>query len=83
MFASKNKQVVQIQIQVSHVEAVSTRVEFGVEVHYDIQQRTDCSSEFVYPFICDPNTHFDLSCAGSGFYHPKLVFPVRNGKKRD
>ena len=29
VFVSKNKQVIQIQIQVSHVEAVSTWVEFG------------------------------------------------------
>ena len=29
VFAFKNKQVVQIQIQVAHVEAVSTRVEFA------------------------------------------------------
>ena len=29
VFASKNKEVVKIRIQVAHVDAVSTRVEFG------------------------------------------------------
>ena len=29
VFAFKNNKVVQIRIQVSHVEAVSTRMEFG------------------------------------------------------
>ena len=33
VFASKNKQVDQIRIQVSHVEAVSTRVEFGSHIY--------------------------------------------------
>ena len=32
VFVSKKKQVVQIRIQVSHVEAVSTRVEFAREI---------------------------------------------------
>ena len=33
VFASKNKQVDQIRIQVFHVEAVSTRVEFGSPIY--------------------------------------------------
>ena len=43
VFASKNKQVAQIQIQVSHLEAVSTRVELDRQLH-----KQGCCSKLLY-----------------------------------